>query len=597
MAQCYSLESNTTILTLLNRYENRELLIPEMQRPFLWSANQVCDFIDSLYRGYPVGYLITWLKSNIPVRGGEHSTREYLLIDGQQRIMALWTALYGKEVLNKKYKKQTIKIAFHPIDGVFEASKSSYEKDPEWIDDISTIFSSNMDVVNSINSYCEQNSDENRSQIENSINRLSGIRDIKLGIFELNPDLTGEIVSDIFYCINSKGVRLTSPDFIMSKLTSIEQYNGQQLRKSIDNFCHLAAAPEEFDSLATDEIFADTEHFREMAWLSDNRNTTDGLYVPTYTDMLRVVFTSEFKRGDLADLVDRLTDDTAEETFQKLENGIRNYINETNFNRFVMILQSAGFVNPSMVTAMNAVNSAYILFLTLRTHGVNFDQIEKLVRRWFVMSVLTGRYSGAPQSTFGEDIRGITPEKGNESVTVYEKAKSYIDNLESIGLSAAFWNQLPQKLQTSTKGVYFNVFLASQVFRNDKGFLSQNMTAENLLRGKKHIHHIFPQNYLENNEIPKKAQNQIANLVVMQAETNISLRNTHPAAYFSEIQTRAEVGESVYGSIDNIEELGVNLNAHCIPHENTAIFENYEQFLEKRRKLMADKIEKYYNDL
>ncbi len=596
--QCYSLESDTTIQTLLNRYENQELLIPEMQRPFLWSAKQVCDFIDSLYHGYPVGYLITWLKSDIPVRGGDQSTREYLLIDGQQRIMALWTALYGKEVINKKYKKQTIKIAFHPIDGDFDVSKSSYENDPGWIDDISTIFISHMDVVNSINTYCEQNSEANRSQIESTINRLSGIRDIKLGVFELNSDLTGEIVSDIFYRINSKGVRLTSPDFIMSKMASIEQYNSQQLRKSIDFFCHLAAAPQEFDSLATDETFADTEHFSAMAWLSDNRNTTDDLYVPAYTDMLRVVFTSEFKRGDLADLVDRLSDDTAEETFHKLEKGIRNYINETNFNRFVMILKSAGFVNPSMVTAMNAVNSAYILFLTLRAHNVNSDQIENLVRRWFVMSVLTGRYSGAPQSTFGEDIRGITPD-GNESVTPYEKAKSYIDNQEITGLSGAFWNQLPQKLQTSTKGVYFNVFLASQVYRKDNGFLSQNMTVDNLLRGKKHIHHIFPQNYLQNNKIPKKTQNQIANLVVMQAETNISLRNTHPASYFSELHIGCANGESVYGGIDNIDTLLANLEAHCIPHneDDTAIFENYEEFLEKRRILMANKIRKYYESL
>lgn len=599
MAQCYSLENETKIQTLLTQLDNREILIPEIQRPFVWSTNQVSDFINSLYRGYPVGYLITWLKSDVPVRGGDQSTREYLLIDGQQRMMALWTALYGKEILNKNYKRQIIKISFHPVDEVFEVKKNSYENDPKWIEDISIIFRTHTGVVNSINTYCEQNPTVDRSNVDRNINRLSGIRDNKIGVIELNSALNGETVADIFYHINSKGVRLTSHDYIMSKMAAIEQYNSPKLRKTIDYFCHLAAVPEEFDNLAADSEFADSDYFRGIAWLSDNRNRTDRLYIPTYTDMLRVVFTSEFKRGDLGDLVDRLSNDSAENTFEKLENGIQNYINETNFNRFVMILKSAGFVNPSMVTAMNAVNSAYILFLTLRTQNVDPDQIEKLVRRWFVMSVLTGRYSRAPQSTFGEDIRGITLEE-NENTSVYQKAKSYLDSLERIGLSDAFWDELPQKMQTSTKGVYFNMFLASQVFQNDKGFLSHTMTVDNLLRGLRHIHHIFPQDYLDDNDIPKKDQNQIANLVVMQGETNISLRNTHPAAYFSELRTRCENGESAYGGINDLEELEKNLKAHCIPQgDNIKNFEieNYDKFLEERRKLMAVKIKDYYFSL
>lgn len=586
MDQHYSLECRS-IKTLLNWFESGDMVIPEIQRPFVWNTSQVCDFIDSLYRGYPVGYLITWLKSEVPVRPASQSTREYLLIDGQQRIMALWTALHGKTVLTKKYQRQSIKIAFHPINEKFEVAKASHGE--EWIDDISTIFT---DVVNSIREYCSKNSDADRDRVSGSISQLSRIRNTCLGVIKLDSELTGEIVADIFNRINSKGVRLTSPDFIMSKLAAIERYNSQQLRKSIDYFCHLAAVPEDHDDLEADVAFANTDYFRAIKWLGDNnRNKTAGLYVPDYTDVLRVIFTSEFKREDLGDLVNRLSDDSAEDTFYRLEKSILSYMSETNFNRFVVILQTAGFVTNSMTTAKNAVNSAYILFLTLRSQNVNSNQIERLVTRWFVMSVLTGRYSRAPQATFGDDIRGITSQDG---------AETYLESLERIGLSEAFWTELPQKMKTSTtRSVYFTVFLASQVKQNDKGFLSRDRTIGDLLRGKKHIHHIFPKKHLKNLNISQTDRNQIANLTVMQGEINTALKDKAPVTYFSQLQAGCRDGTPSYGGINNLEDLKANFNDHCIPFDglDISIFENYDKFLERRRKLMAKKIKNYYESL
>ena len=594
MTQHYSLKRRS-IATLLNWIENGDMVIPEIQRPFVWNAVQVRDFIDSLYHGYPVGYLIIWFKSGMPVRRGSQSEREYLLIDGQQRMMALWTALLGKTVFNRKYDNQRIKIAFHPGDEKFEVTKASHKRDPKWIDDISTIFISHTDVVDSIGMYCNRNPEVNRAEISERINRLSGIRDNYLGVIKLKSDLNGETVADIFNRINSTGVRLTSPDFIMSKMAAIEQHNSQQLRKSIDYFCHLASDPTAYDDLASDESFADTDYFRTMQWLSDNRNTTDGLYVPDYTDMLRVVFTLEFKHEDLGNLVDYLSGDSAADNFRRLENGILNYMNHTNFSRFVMILQSAGFIKTSMVTAKNAINSAYILHLALRSQSVNPSEIEKLVRRWFVMSVLTGRYSQAPQATFGEDIRGIT----SNGIASVEQAKSHLASLERTELSDAFWSELPRKMVVSTtRSVYFNVFLASQVKGKDKGFLSRDMTVDNLLRGQKHIHHIFPKNYLDNSDISKKDQNQIANLVVMQSEINTALSDKAPGTYFSEMRAGCRDSEPPYGGIDSFDDLQVNFDAHCIPlGMETATSENYDKFLHNRRKLMAEKIKNYYDSL
>lgn len=570
--------------TLLNWIRTEEIVIPEIQRPFVWSANKVRDFIDSLYHGYPVGYLITWPKSDVSLRGGESSNRERVLIDGQQRTMALRSALLGKDVLTKKYREQRIQIAFHPSKESFAVATNAIRNDPRWISDISTVFNSNSGLLRLVDEYCEKNDRVDRYEMGERIGRLYEIRNNSLGVIELDADINIDTVVEVFVRINGTGVRLSAADFIMSKLAASEQYNGHLLRQSIDYFCHLATVPEAYDRLIEDRAFADTDYFRSIEWL---RDWSDNVYIPAYTDILRVVFTSKFKRGDLPNLVDLLSGDSAEEVFHQLEDSLRNYINETNFKRFVMILRSAGFVSASMLTAKNAVNSAYILFLILRTQNVNAGQIERLVRRWFVMSVLTERYSGEPQATLSEDVRNMSNEEGVEV---------YLESLERSGLSDAFWNEeFMQKLNVSgPNNVYFNMFLASQIKANTKGFLSRDITISNLFEGQKDIHHIFPKNHLRELGIPKKEYSQIANLVVIQRDINIPIGDTAPTVYFSQLQAGCGNGEPPYGGIENSEELQGNLDDHCIPED---VFDNYDEFLNERRRLMVNKIRNYYFSL
>ena len=586
---CYSLHQYS-VDTLLNLIKFEEIAIPEIQRPFVWSANKVRDFIDSLYHGYPVGYLITWAKSDVPLRGGQASTRERIMIDGQQRMIALQTALLGMEVLTKKYRAQRIQIAFHPGGEEFAVATRAIHRDSEWISDISTIFNSNSGLLRLVDEYCEKNEGLDRYEMGERIGRLYEIRNNFLGVVELNVDLNLETVSKIFRRINGTGVRLNAADFIMSKMAASEQHSGHLLRQSIDHFCHLATVPSAYDQLAAaNSIFASSDYFHALEWL---KGWHDNIYVPAYTDMLRVVFAYEFKRADLNNLVDSLSDNSAGDTFQRLKNSIRAYMNETNFKRFVRVLRSAGFIDASMLTARNAVNSAYILFLTLRAQNMDASQIETLVRRWFVMSVLTGRYSGEPQATLGEDVRGMNAENG---------AEAYLKGLERAGLSDAFWNEeFRRNLNASGfKNVYFNLFLASQIKVNDKGFLSRDITVRDLFAGQRDIHHIFPKNHLRRIDIAESKHNQLANLVVTQEEINRSIGDTAPARYFSELQTGCREREPRYGGIDNLEDLHANFKAHCIPFNETGtvIFENYDEFLEERKKLMVAKIRDYYQSL
>jgi hypothetical protein len=224
----------------------------------------------------------------------------------------------------------------------------------------------------------------------------------------------------------------------MSKIAANESYGGSTLRKAIDYFCHMAVTPEFHDKIvARDPEFSRTEFFPKMAWL---KAENDDINDPSYIDMLRVAFTSEFKRGRMQDLVALLSgrnfetkqyeEPIAANSFARLKTAVLNFMNETHFKRFVMIVRSAGFVDASLIGSQSALNFAYVLYLLLRLQQVPAARIESVVRRWFVFSLLTGRYSGSSETNIDYDARQF-----------YEAGfENYLSASERGQLSEAFWN-------------------------------------------------------------------------------------------------------------------------------------------------------------
>lgn len=355
-AQKYSVNQQP-IQTLLAWVTSGEIAIPEIQRPFVWDATQVRDLLDSLYQGYPVGYIIVWKNPDVRLKDGSVSAGKKVLIDGQQRITALSAALLGQKVVNKEYKSVNIQIAFNPKDERFEVSNPAIRKDKNWIPDVAPLMSGNVSLLKLIRQYTEANPDVKEDDLETVITRLTGIAHKQIGIIELDAELDIEAVTEIFIRINREGVSLSQADFVMSKIAANENYNGNLLRKAIDYFCHLAVAPEFYQHMETNDAdFAATEFFGAMRWL---RNENDDLYDPSYSDLLRVAFTSTFSRGKLSDIVGLLSgrnfetrsyeEEIAEASFGSLSDGVMGFINETNFKRFLMIIKSAGFIDKSLI--------------------------------------------------------------------------------------------------------------------------------------------------------------------------------------------------------------------------------------------------------
>ncbi len=586
------------IETLLTWVKSGEIAIPEIQRPFVWEATKVRNLLDSLYQGYPVGYLIAWRNPDVKLKDGSKSLGKRILIDGQQRVTALMASLLGVEVLTEDYETRQIQIAFNPQEESFEVANPAIRKNVVWIPDVAKVFEPGNSIFQLVTDYCSANPGSSKDKVFKVIEKLRGIVHNHVGIIELAEDLDIETVTEIFIRVNSAGAPLSQADFAMSKIAVNETFGGNTLRKAIDYFCHLAVAPGFLPKIKKgDPAFVSSEFFDKMKWIAD---VNDDIYDPTYTDMLRVAFTSEFGRGKLQDLVALLSgrnfetkqyeEAIAEESFSKLKNGILAFINKTHFDRITMILRSAGFVISDLISSQNAVNFAYILYLRGRAENVPAAELEKLVRRWFVMSTLRGRYSASPESTIDFDIRQI------DSRGVVNYVESVIPN----ELPESFWTgMLPQFMDTSsTNSPYFRCYQAAQIKLGDKGFLSRDITVADLLLNRADVHHVYPKQYLKASGLSRSSYNQIANFVVAQSEINIAIGAKAPEIYFKELAGQCNGGNKKYGGITDETELRANLRVSCIPEEMLdGHIRDYPEFLEERRKLMSLKIKQWFEVL
>ena len=592
--------NSTSVENIISSIKEGEIAIPEIQRPFVWDGAKVRDLMDSLYKGFPVGYIIVWKNPDIRLKNGKVSSGKKILIDGQQRITAIEAAVVGQEVVDSTYKKKRIIIAFNPIEEVFEVWNPAIGKDSKWIPDISVVFDVGFDAWEFVNQYCELNGMTGKqSEINKTLMRLMSIKGISLGVTELSQTLTIDEVTDIFIRINSQGVVLSQADFAMSKISSDDRYGGNETRKMIDYFCHFMQRPSDYEMIvANDTEFAKSDALQKIKWVVHEQ---EDIYVPSYTDVLRVSFTHMFHRGKIADLVNLLSgrnfetrenvESIAEDSFKKLREGVEAFVNQTNFKRYLMIVRSAGIIDASLVRSQNVLNFGYILYLSLKAREIDANTIESLVRRWIVLSMLTGRYSGSAESAIDYDIKRFTE----------QDPVQFVKTTEAGELSDAFWNTvLVQRLDTSVaSSPYFLVYLMAQVKRNARGFLSKQITVQSLIEQRGDIHHIFPKKYLQRNGIDnRKDYNQIANYVYTQSEINIKIKDDAPCDYMALMKQQVSGEGSFYGGISSMEDLEANLAENCVPIEfmGMDVFD-FQVFLDKRRTMMAKYIREYYENL
>lgn len=598
--------NSLSVGAILGLIASGDIAIPEIQRPFVWKKIQVRDLLDSLYKGYPTGYLIIWKNPDVRLKDGKMSAGKKILIDGQQRVTALMTAIAGIPVVNSNYRKERIKIAFDPFQAfsedrdaeIFAVQDSSHLKSKRWIPDVAEVFKNDFSVFSFITNYCRDNPEMQPEMLDKIITKLRAIGNRMIGVIDLSETLNIDIVTDIFIRINSKGTALSQGDFVMSKIAADENYGGTDLRKAIDYFAHLSRVPSFYDRIKEDDIaFTQTDYFSKIAWL---RNEIEDVYDPDYDDVLRVAFMHKYPRAKLSDLVSLLSgrdfetreykEEIIADTYAKLRDGVMNVFSEYNFKQFMIAIRSAGFISKKLVNSQMALDFAYTLYLILtQSREVSTGEVKRLVQKWYVLSVLTGRYSNSPESAFARDIRLV-----NEQGVV-----KTLQNIEAATLSETFWNVavVQNLIMTSTNNPTYLVFLAAQVMMNDVSLLSNNVLVRELIDGGD-VHHIFPKEYLKQNHFEKSQYNQEGNYAYLDTQVNKSIGKKAPNVYFPEAREQCNTGIITIGSITDYNQLLANLETNCVPLD---VFDmdhtRYSEFLEKRRVMMAKKIRAYYEAL
>ena len=239
---------NLTVSYLVDQIDMGRLGLPELQRPFVWKNSKVRDLFDSMMRGYPIGYLMLWEcpefenKKAIGTELHNYDAPKEVIIDGQQRLTSLYAVMKGKAIIGSDYKEKIIIISYNPLKNKFEVGYQATKKDPEWIYNISDIFTSTSlhkfvnNFIKTLEDYCKSKNrkltDDEENTIFENINSIINLKEHTLPVFDIKSDADEESVSDIFVRVNSGGVPLKQNDFILT-LLSIYWDEG---RKKIEQF-------------------------------------------------------------------------------------------------------------------------------------------------------------------------------------------------------------------------------------------------------------------------------------------------------------------------------------------------------------------------
>ncbi|NLT27413.1 MAG: DUF262 domain-containing protein, partial [Microbacteriaceae bacterium] len=241
----------TTFTTrqLVESIDRGDLALPDLQRPFVWPNSKVRDLLDSMYRGFPVGYLLLWATDAEPgaraIGDGPQraAVARWLIVDGQQRLTSLFSMMTGREVVHDDYSTSRIRIAFRPRDGQFVVANASSDRNVEYIPDVTELWKKYRPTTRAFFARYEEArgelDDDTREAWEDAIDRVRDLQSFQFDVVELDPEVDEERVAEIFVRINSEGVKLNQSDFILT-LMSVFWDEG---RTQLEEFSRAAKLP------------------------------------------------------------------------------------------------------------------------------------------------------------------------------------------------------------------------------------------------------------------------------------------------------------------------------------------------------------------
>jgi hypothetical protein len=480
-------------------------------------------------------------------------------------------------VIDKNFSERRIEIAFRPADGKLEVADAAIRRDPEFIPDVSVIWSggkSSYSLVQEFLSRLEASralSAEERETIAHNLDRLFDLQKYPFTALEVFPTVDEEEVAQIFVRVNSMGTPLNQADFILT-LMSVFWDDG---RKRLEEWCRAAKLPS-----------------------AKGASPFNYFIEPDPDQLLRVSVALGFRRAVLKHVYSILRGKDLEtgdfspqrrdEQFRALKEAQEYVLEIQNWHEFLKCLLQAGYRSKAMVTSFTGLLYTYAFFLIgRRDYALDPSILRDVISRWFFMTSLTGRYTTSPESAMEQDLARLREvPTGSEFVRL-------LDEIIATTFTEDYWGiTLPAELGTSAaRSPALFAYNAALNLLDAKALFSRIKVSELLDPGVKAVksaverHHLFPKACLERKGIiERRLTNQIANFALVEWGDNLAVRDRPPAEYVPTLSKRFTT-----------EEIAGFRYWHALPEGWEEM--DYARFLEARRPLMAKVIRDGYQKL
>lgn len=560
-------KTDIKVRELVDKVQRGELALPEMQRRYVWPATRVRDLLDSLYRGYPSGTILVWeTDEDIETRAlavtptnTPTGSQRLLLLDGQQRITSLAAILSGEPVHVRNHRR--------PIDILFNLEHPDGPPTQE-----------TTNIEDEFTTDVEDNEVENiaESDIQEEMRKHTFVVASKT----LQNDPLWVPVSDIFKNTDSqilRNVGISSEDERWDKYSNrlqsvrlIENY--EYVMQVLDRNMSYEEVTEIFvrvnslgiklrgSDLALAQITSRWKGFINLIEkFSKKFNQDEGYIIETGLPVrMLVVFAthqSKFKT------VGKIKRDKLEESWKTAVDGLDYAINFLRVN--------AGIDSLAYLSSPFLLIPIAVYWILKNDEGLT-PQEEKNLLRWFYLAHMRGHYGmGSSESFLDADLNILFRNKGLDELIkqLYTHVKKF--NVDSSDL-----------FNRSTRSPFFSMLYFILKQNGAEDWWSGLKLSEHHAGSAHSIqyHHIFPKSLLKN-KYNQREINEIANLAFIGGKVNRQITNKEPVYYFDDILKKR--GDEA-------------LTSQLIPLDKEKWgIEDYQEFLNTRRKLIADAINEF----
>lgn len=469
---------------LIEGIDRGEILLPEIQRAYVWKGPQVTKLIDSLYRDYPSGQILLWDTADLPVtkviegveiQPGAQNGHPKIVLDGQQRLTSLYKAL--------REDGEDLEVYFHLGNEQFQLYLTRLNADPLWIS-VRDVFNNkkhDLKMLREIEGKLGTSIDDDTKDVYlDRLQKLRRVGDYKYPIEIFKTDDYNQ-VTELFVRINSGGTRLRAAELVLAQLA-----------------LRLPGAVVDTFEKAIDE-------YDELGYELDARFLIRALIV-SGTGQSRFRYLSEFWKKDPEEF---------RKVWQKAKRGVDAAVN--------FVRQNAGFESSDWLPSLNAL-------IPLAAYFEHYDAItgdvEHGLLQWFYVASLRGRYSAAAETAMDEDLKAIQSED-----PISKLMRNTLGPDEKIEVSADEFDD------AGWKNPLFPMTYAVAKKRGAKDWFRGMALSKDVIDEdhQVEIHHIFPKALLKERGERRKDTDEIANLAFLMARPNKQISKREPLEYLSEI--------------------------------------------------------------